>query len=142
MRNLLLSFVVLIALTLPQFIVAEEATVTASPSHDSATQREGFNIFKGFRKGARGLCNIATCPLEIPNQMVKESKRHDTFAGAVGGYLAGVPIGCGWMLYRCGAGIWDFVTGPFPTPTYEKSVIQPEYLFPQNPYTADQLTQN
>jgi hypothetical protein len=74
--------------------------------------------------------------------MVKEAKRHDTVGGAIGGYLTGIPTGCGWMLYRCGAGVWDFLTQPFPMPTYEKSVIQPEYLFPLNPYTGDKVTQN
>jgi putative exosortase-associated protein (TIGR04073 family) len=83
------------------------------------------------------LTNIALSPFEIPNQMIKEAKRHDTVGGAVAGYVTGIPVGCGWMLYRLGVGVFDFVTGPIPIPTYEKSYIQPEYLFPQDPYVPE-----
>lgn len=131
MKTLLLSFVVLGALTFSNFASAEEK---ATPAKSSSQQREGVNLFKALRKGGRGLTNIATCPFEIPNQMIKEAKRHDTIGGALGGYFTGIPVGCGWMLYRCGVGLWDFLTGPIPTPTYDKSYIEPEFLFPQDPY--------
>jgi putative exosortase-associated protein (TIGR04073 family) len=134
MNKILTSVVVGAALACSNLANAQ----TPSPVESKPTtvqKGEGFNVFKAVRKGGRGLTNIATCPFEIPNQMVKEAKRHDTFGGALGGYVTGIPIGCGWMLYRCGTGLWDFLTGPFPTPTYEKSYIEPEFLFPQDPYT-------
>ncbi len=113
------------------------ADPAAPASTPAPGQHEGFNIFKAFRKGGRGLANILTCPFEIPHQMVKEAKRSDTVGGAAAGYLSGIPIGCGWMLYRLGVGVFDFVTGPIPTPTYEKSYIQPEFLLPMEPYTEE-----
>src|SRR5262245_20362385 len=116
MKKTLWSFVLVGALILSNLSFAEEKPASAKPA---ATEREGFNVFKAMRKGGRGLCNIATSPFEIPNQMVKEAKRHNSVGGAVAGYLTGIPVGCGWMLYRCGTGIWDFLSSPVPTPTYE-----------------------
>lgn len=135
MKNMSLILTVAAGLVLSSIASADEQP--AKESTVQPVQGEGFNIFKAFRKGGRGLTNIAMSPLEIPNQMVKESKRHDTVGGAVAGYLTGIPVGCGWMLYRLGTGVFDFLTGPFPTPTYEKSYIEPEFLFHQEPYTQD-----
>jgi putative exosortase-associated protein (TIGR04073 family) len=132
MKKILVSLVLVSAVVLSNVVNAEQE---ATKEKATQTKREGFNIFKSFRKGGRGLTNIALSPFEIPNQMVKEAKRHDTIGGATAGYFAGIPIGCGWMVYRLGVGVFDFVTGPIPTPTYEKSYIEPEYLFPQDPYS-------
>ena len=130
MKKILVSLVLVSTVVLSNVESAEQ-----KPAKEKTTQTksEGFNIFKAVRKSARGLTNIALCPFEIPKQMVAEAKRHDTVGGAAAGYGAGIPIGCGWMLYRLGIGIFDFVTGPIPIPTYEKSYIEPELLFPHDP---------
>jgi len=134
MTKALFSVVVVVACLFSNPVDAEEVDPAAT---SDPPRREGFNVFKMFRKSGRGLTNIASSPLEIPNQMVRESKRHKTFCGAVAGYVTGIPFGCGMMLYRCGAGLVDFVTAPVPMPTYERSFIEPEYLFPQDPYTQE-----
>jgi len=127
-------------------LVATIAFLVALPAHADqkkatktppAGESEGFNIFKMFRKGGRGLTNIATSPCEIPNQMVREAKRHNSVGGQIAGYFSGIPIGCGWMIYRLGTGLFDFVTQPAPLPTYEKSYIEPEYLFTIDPYAEE-----
>lgn len=113
------------------------ASKPASTAGTTRTERDDFNVFMAARKSGRGLCNVILSPFEIPNQMVNEAKRHDTIGGSLGGYLTGIPVGCGWMIYRLGVGLYDFITAPIPTPTYDKSYIEPPYLFPQSPYSHD-----
>lgn len=115
----------------------EKPAEESSEAVRTKKQDRGPNVFRAFRKGGRGLTNIASSPLEIPNQMVREARRHDTFGGAIGGYITGIPVGCGWMFYRLGTGLFDLLTFPAPLPTYEKSYIQPEYLFPLEPRPLD-----
>jgi putative exosortase-associated protein (TIGR04073 family) len=156
MRQVLSSFVVAATLLLSSSTRADETPASEAPQavepvpvpvpieatpdeEPEPVKKEGINVFKAMRKGGRGITNIATSPLEIPNQMVREAKRHNTFTGQVGGYLTGIPVGCGWMLYRCGTGLFDLVTFAFPIPTYDKSYIQPEFLFPTEPYLDGEL---
>ncbi len=136
MKKMLFGFVLGCAIILSNAASADQQP-TPPKAKTEASSHEGFNVFKAFRKGGRGLANITTSPFEVPNQMVKEAKRHDTVGGAISGYFAGIPIGCGWMVYRLGVGVFDFVTGPVPIPTYEKTYIQPTDLFPQDPYMME-----
>ena len=165
MKLVLSSFVVAATLLLSNWTRADETPTNGTPTSEASTstapkeiepvpapvpveatpaeqpepvKKDGINVFKAMRKGGRGITNIASSPLEIPNQMVREAKRHNTFTGQVGGYLTGIPVGCGWMLYRCGTGLFDLLTFPFPIPTYDKSYIKPEYLFPTEPYLDEE----
>ena len=85
-------------------------------------------IYQPFKKLSRGLVNIVTAPLEVPNQMYWEAGRgKDNPGRIISGYVEGVFIGTGWTIGRFLAGSYDIIT--FPIPPYKKSLIQPEYLF-------------
>jgi putative exosortase-associated protein (TIGR04073 family) len=87
-------------------------------------------IYRPFKKLGRGVTNLVTSPLEIPNQMyVVSRKEYDEDAqtwAVVGGYIAGFFSGCGYAGWRMGAGAYDLVTFPFPS--YEYSLIDPEFI--------------
>jgi putative exosortase-associated protein (TIGR04073 family) len=85
-------------------------------------------IYQPFKKLSRGLVNVVTAPLEVPNQMYWQAEREKDDAGrAIAGYIEGVFIGTGWTIARFLAGSYDIIT--FPIPPYKKSLIQPEYIF-------------
>ena len=85
-------------------------------------------IYQPFKKLSRGVVNVVTAPLEVPNQMYWQAQRGKDDPGRIiAGYVEGIFIGTGWTMARFLAGTYDIIT--FPIPPYEKSLIQPEYLF-------------
>lgn len=87
-------------------------------------------IYRPFKKLGRGMTNLVTSPLEIPNQMyVVSRKEYDESSqtwAVVGGYVAGFFSGFGYAGWRMAAGAYDVITFPFPS--YEYSLIDPEFI--------------
>jgi putative exosortase-associated protein (TIGR04073 family) len=86
------------------------------------------SIYLPLKKLSRGVVNLVTAPLEVPNQMYWQAKRgKDNTGRVIVGYVEGIFIGTGWTVVRFLAGTYDLIT--FPLPPYKKSLIQPEYVF-------------
>jgi putative exosortase-associated protein (TIGR04073 family) len=85
---------------------------------------------KPFMKVGRGMINIVSSPLELPNQMyLLSSHAHDnskygieTASAAIEGFLIGVV----YSFWRLGAGTYDLFT--FPLSKYETTIITPAYF--------------
>lgn len=84
---------------------------------------------KAFTKLARGFINIVTGWVEIPKRIHETSQISGTAAGFTWGTLRG--IGHGFV--RTAAGFYEFFTFPFPAPPNYEPVIQPEYVFLEEP---------
>ena len=59
---------------------------------------------------------------------MEQRDKHKNNTAALAGAFSGVFKGIGWMVYRSIAGVYDVITFPFPIPTYEHSIIEPEYV--------------
>jgi len=87
-------------------------------------------ISKPFMKFGRGMVNIISSPLELPNQMyilsdhAKENSNYgiETASAAI----EGVFMGMVYAFWRLGAGTYDLFT--FPIPEYESCLITPIYF--------------
>ena len=95
----------LCALVLPAFAAAEG-------EHSSA------------RKLGRGLAGMTLGILEIPGNIVQESR---TTKNAAAGLTLGLGIGLGKFVVRTLTGTYEFLTAPFETPAGFEPVLQPEY---------------
>ncbi len=85
-------------------------------------------IYRAPRKLARGTVNIFCGPLEIFNQPVRLARKEQNFAGQLGGAVAGIPVGLGYMVGRTFAGTFDIVTAPILVP--QRALIEPEFMSP------------
>ena len=101
------------------------------PNYCRAEELSGKPSFsKPLMKIGRGMINIVSSPLELPNQMyLLSSHAHDnskygieTASAAIEGFLMGVV----YSFWRLGAGTYDLVT--FPLPKYETTIITPTYF--------------
>ncbi len=84
------------------------------------------------RKLGRGMTNVFSSVLEIPNQAVDMAAESDgpveQFAGYFGGFFVGVAYGAG----RIVSGTYDIVTSPFggpAGPTMEDEFITSEFVY-------------
>jgi putative exosortase-associated protein (TIGR04073 family) len=75
------------------------------------------------RKLGRGLANMTTSFLEVPGQMVSETRARGPAAGVPLGFAKGL----GGIVVRTLVGVYEFVTCPFPWPAGYKPLIQPEF---------------
>lgn len=76
-------------------------------------------------KLGRGLCNMVTFPLEVPEQMSRVNNSDGAFAASTVGLLKGV----GWAIGRACVGIFETATFMFPIPkNYEPMLKDPEYF--------------
>ena len=82
-------------------------------------------------KFSRGVVNIASSPLEVPNQMIKRAQEQDSAAGQMAGYITGVFTGVGWAVWRCASGVVDVCSVPFCGNT--EGLIQPEFITDEKP---------
>lgn len=73
-------------------------------------------------KFGRGLAGMTCGFLEIPGNIVKETRR----SGAIG-FPVGLAIGLGMTVTRELVGVYEFVTAPFPVPSGYRPVLRPEY---------------
>ncbi len=79
-------------------------------------------------KLGRGIANLITWPLEIPNRMTQANKRSGPYEAATYGLMEGI---CS-MLVRLAAGVFEVATFPFPLPErYEPILNDPELIWPQ-----------
>jgi putative exosortase-associated protein (TIGR04073 family) len=75
------------------------------------------------RKLQRGFLNIALSPIEISNELAKETKND----GMPPSWLTGAGRGAIYMLGRALVGAYEIVTFAVPCPAGYKPVIQPEF---------------
>lgn len=98
------------ALTLFSIPNAYAQKVAAQTAHTSA------------QKFGRGLAGMTTGFLEIPGNIVKETKAK----GAVG-FPIGLATGLGMTVTRELVGVYEFISAPFPVPSGFRPILTPEY---------------
>ena len=75
------------------------------------------------RKCGRGLAAMTTGFLEIPGNIVKESRE----TSPARGFTLGFAKGLGAVVVRELVGVYEFVTSPFELPKGYAPIIQPEF---------------
>lgn len=79
-----------------------------------------------IKKLGRGVCNIATCPLEIPGQISKANQFDGPMAGLTYGLLKGILM----TGVRATVGAYEVLTFPIPFPRYYSPILKdPEFFF-------------
>jgi putative exosortase-associated protein (TIGR04073 family) len=96
-------------------------TLLVAPSLAIAHDRNGGD--SAATKFGRGLAGMTTSFLELPGNIVAES-RDD---GAAAGMTIGFAKGLGMIPVRTLVGVYEFVSAPFPVPEGYEPIIQPEY---------------
>jgi putative exosortase-associated protein (TIGR04073 family) len=79
--------------------------------------------YTAARKAGRGLAAMTTGFLEIPGNMVAESRKH----GAGAGIPLGFVFGLGKLVVRELVGVYEFLSAPFEAPEGFKPIIEPEF---------------
>jgi putative exosortase-associated protein (TIGR04073 family) len=74
-------------------------------------------------KAGRGLAAMTTGFLEVPGQMVAETRLHGAAYGVPFGFVEGL----GGIVVRELVGVYEFVTAPIPAPADYRPILQPEY---------------
>lgn len=74
------------------------------------------------QKFGRGLAGMACGFLDVPGNIVKETKAK----GAVGVPI-GLATGLGMFVSRELVGVYEFLTAPFPVPSGFRPILSPEY---------------
>jgi putative exosortase-associated protein (TIGR04073 family) len=75
------------------------------------------------RKLGRGLAAMTTGFLELPGNMVRESRRR----GAAEGLPFGFAMGLGMIVVRELVGVYEFLSAPFPAPANYRPILEPEF---------------
>ena len=75
------------------------------------------------RKFLRGLAGMTTAFLEVPGNMVAETRTR----GAAEGIPFGFAKGLGMIIPRVFVGVWEFLSAPFPAPPDFRPIIEPEF---------------
>jgi len=75
------------------------------------------------RKFGRGLAGMTTSVLEVPGNIVAESRAR--------GYGEGIPLGfakgLGMIIPRTLVGVWEFLSAPFQLPAGYQPILSPEF---------------
>ena len=79
--------------------------------------------YTAARKAGRGLASMTTGFLEIPGNMVAESRKHGAGAGVPLGFV----FGLGKLVIRELVGVYEFLSAPFEAPAGFKPIIEPEF---------------
>lgn len=79
-----------------------------------------------FRKLGRGIANIVTCPVEIPNNIVNRWSCDKAIFESI---VVGIPMGIIKTVIRCAVGAYETVTFPIPLPAGYCPVMQPEFVW-------------
>jgi putative exosortase-associated protein (TIGR04073 family) len=83
----------------------------------------GASADTAARKAGRGLAAMTTGFLELPGNMVAETREH----GPAYGMTVGFAKGLGGIVVRELVGVYEFVTSPFAVPEGYRPIISPEY---------------
>ena len=75
------------------------------------------------RKFMRGLAGMTTAFLEVPGNMVAETRER----GAAEGVPLGFAKGVGMIIPRVLVGVWEFLSAPFPAPAGYRPILEPEF---------------
>jgi putative exosortase-associated protein (TIGR04073 family) len=76
-----------------------------------------------MRKMGRGLANMTTSFLEVPGQMVKETRAQ----GAGIGIPLGFAKGLGMIVPRVLVGVYELLSAPFAAPAGYRPILKPEF---------------
>ena len=76
-----------------------------------------------LEKAGRGLAAITTPFLEVPGNIVAETRNR----GPVWGFTLGFATGLGKLVVRELVGVYEFVTAPFPIPSGFQPILEPEF---------------
>jgi putative exosortase-associated protein (TIGR04073 family) len=79
--------------------------------------------YTAARKVGRGLAGMTTAFLEVPGNMVAESRKH----GPGMGMLTGFALGLGMIVPRVLVGVYEFLSAPFEAPAGFEPIIEPEF---------------
>ena len=116
------------------FLVLLALVIMCSVPPDSGAQgtfEDEQIVHYRLHKFSRGIVNVVSSPLEVPNQMIRRAKEQNSFCGQVAGYVTGVFTGVGWAVWRCTSGVADIATTPFCGNT--EGLITPEFITDQTP---------
>ena len=75
------------------------------------------------RKWLRGLAGMTTAVLEVPGNMVAETRSR----GPAEGLPLGFAKGLGMIIPRTLVGVWEFLSAPFPLPEGYEPILEPEF---------------
>jgi putative exosortase-associated protein (TIGR04073 family) len=79
--------------------------------------------YTAARKAGRGVAGMTLGVLEVPGNVVQETRTNGFFSGATVGFAMGV----GKLVARELVGVYEFVTAPFAVPENFEPVLQPEF---------------
>jgi len=96
------------------------------PQPCSTTAAEGLCNNNAWKKLGRGVCNLLTFPLEIPNQISKTNITDGPMAAFTWGAIKGV----GMTAFRALVGAYETISFPVPCPEgYAPILTDPEFFF-------------
>ncbi|HEX9780951.1 MAG TPA: exosortase system-associated protein, TIGR04073 family [bacterium] len=101
-----------------------------------AARSGSANAEDAYSKLGRGAINLVTGWVEIPMHITRTSRGSGVLTGWTWGLLKGV----GYGFVRTVAGAYEIITFPFPAPPDYQPVIQPEYVFDEEPYPGQSGT--
>ena len=77
-----------------------------------------------LRKLGRGIANVATGALELPNNVVSVTEEDGYIAGVTYGIIKGLA----WSVLRIAVGAYETVTFLIPIPFHYEPILKPEFL--------------
>lgn len=95
----------------------------AAPAAHAHRDDASYGHYTAMDKLGRGLAGMTTGFLELPGNIVAESRDHGAGAAAT----VGVAKGIGMIPVRELVGVYNFVTAPIPYPDGYRPILHPEY---------------
>ena len=102
--------------------VALLGAVCLTASQASARHEE-HEQYTAARKFGRGFAGMTTSFLEVPGNMVAETRDHGAGLGIPVGFFKGL----GMIVVRTPVGVYETLSAPFPAPDGYRPIIRPEY---------------
>ncbi len=100
--------------------IAMFAAIVGILSTPALSQTEEYTA---ARKAGRGLAAMTTSFLEVPGNMVVESRERGPGMGVPLGFV----FGLGKIVVRVLVGVYEFVSAPIEAPAGFEPIIEPEY---------------
>lgn len=88
----------------------------------AVTVSANAGAYTAEQKFGRGLAGMTCGFLEIPGNIVQETRRQ----GALG-FPIGLAMGLGMTVTRELVGVYEFISAPFPVPSGYRPILSPEY---------------